>query len=455
MPYTATNYQSSNSTIPLYVLNKIDNDTLICSIPSYEAWFHIPRSQLETLLKHYGHLLIIIDTNNFINEIEITGSDSLVGTQSPNKLKELLSSLSTGIELLDENSIFENPVVSVTSRCNLRCPYCYMSMPSLSSSEKKDIDKEKIKHFIDKMLELGQERTRTMQFFGGEPTLHPDLPELIDYALKKNLYVRISTNGTTSRIRSKRFEPYIKNRDVEWRVALDSHIPKVHEISRGIGTFKSIHKNLEYLKENDSNVSIKTVLSSENINDFPDYIRYGYNNGFRVAYGVLGTVGEAKKNSLSSNLSRLEVIEKILELYQKEPEIVSTLGPSPFGRVIRALYVKNTTALPPFFFYMHHNEKVYPMDELAHDEFQVGSWDNIDVKEMRTLHSKHCLNKEACLNCPIDPFCYKGSYADTYETSKSLDGEFTSCEERRNIYARIMSLGRTGSHLANAMFSEE
>jgi MoaA/NifB/PqqE/SkfB family radical SAM enzyme len=47
------------------------------------------------------------------------------------------------------------------------------------------------KRILDEGVQMG---VRNVQFIGGEPTLHPDLPELINYALARGLSVEVYTN---------------------------------------------------------------------------------------------------------------------------------------------------------------------------------------------------------------------------------------------------------------------
>ena len=37
-------------------------------------------------------------------------------------------------------------------------------------------------------------------------------------------------------------------------------------------------------------------------------------------------------------------------------------------------------------------------------------------------------------------------------STRSLDGEFTSCKEKKRIYVRLMSLGSDGEQIARMMF---
>jgi len=75
----------------------------------------------------------------------------------------------------------------VTRRCNLHCSYCGVRDP-----QKKDLPTHKVKKTVDKMYQLG---VRFISFFGGEPTLRKDFPEIVEYAHAKGMITHVSTNG--------------------------------------------------------------------------------------------------------------------------------------------------------------------------------------------------------------------------------------------------------------------
>ncbi len=82
-------------------------------------------------------------------------------------------------------------VLEITSSCNLNCPMCYAhSGPGgthLSYSE--------CTAAIDRLVE-NEGRPEVLQFSGGEPTIHPQFLELLDYACRQPIdAVMINTNG--------------------------------------------------------------------------------------------------------------------------------------------------------------------------------------------------------------------------------------------------------------------
>ncbi|MFJ5095446.1 radical SAM protein [Streptomyces sp. NPDC088557] len=80
--------------------------------------------------------------------------------------------------------------LELTSRCQLTCPgQCYAEAgPAQGHGDMTGQDWHRI---IDEAVVLG---TRTVQFIGGEPTLHPDFTELVEHALRVGLAVRIHSN---------------------------------------------------------------------------------------------------------------------------------------------------------------------------------------------------------------------------------------------------------------------
>ena len=81
-----------------------------------------------------------------------------------------------------------------TMGCNFRCPYCYV--PQLILPEKikklKEIPIAEIFSFLQKNKDLNEAVVIT----GGEPTLHPDLPEFIRRVKAMGYSVALETNGT-------------------------------------------------------------------------------------------------------------------------------------------------------------------------------------------------------------------------------------------------------------------
>ena len=86
-------------------------------------------------------------------------------------------------------SMRETPHLTIETNltCNIRCRGCY----NLYKTYVKPLDQ--IKSEVD--LALKKRNLETITILGGEPTLHPDLVEVIRYIKSKNVICEILTNG--------------------------------------------------------------------------------------------------------------------------------------------------------------------------------------------------------------------------------------------------------------------
>jgi MoaA/NifB/PqqE/SkfB family radical SAM enzyme len=100
---------------------------------------------------------------------------------------------------------------------------------------------------------------------GGEPSLHSQFFEILEFLALKNFSIFIETNGMN-------FEKLIKHplfglitaSRISFLVSLDSYKEKVHDFFRGTGSFKKAIKMLSILKERGNSFSVNTVINRLN-----------------------------------------------------------------------------------------------------------------------------------------------------------------------------------------------
>ena len=86
-----------------------------------------------------------------------------------------------------------NMLLEITQRCNLTCPTCYAD----SSPERDEtMSMERFRELVDSLVARGKGDADLIQLSGGEPTIHPQLLDMIAYALERGVkQVYINTNG--------------------------------------------------------------------------------------------------------------------------------------------------------------------------------------------------------------------------------------------------------------------
>jgi MoaA/NifB/PqqE/SkfB family radical SAM enzyme len=123
--------------------------------------------------------------------------------------------------------------LEITEKCNLTCSHCYADS-SPQGALYGNMDYQDWHRVIDEAAEMG---CRELQFIGGEPTLHPRLHDLIDWANHRGFeMIEVFTNAT--RLGNELLGCFRRNR-VHIATSFYSDDPVVHEaITQGRGSWQ-------------------------------------------------------------------------------------------------------------------------------------------------------------------------------------------------------------------------
>lgn len=145
----------------------------------------------------------------------------------------------------------------ITNRCNLRCKYCFVIDEGL---DKKilhaEYSKEEVFRIVDEFYDMG---TRMIFMLGGEPLVHNDIGEVINYIVCKGIYLHVVTNGTLIK---KKLEE-IKNAHVLC-VSLDG-IEEINDSLRGAGTFRKAIEGVKTAVAAGIPTRVHAVLTRNNL----------------------------------------------------------------------------------------------------------------------------------------------------------------------------------------------
>ena len=85
--------------------------------------------------------------------------------------------------------------ILLTERCVRKCPYCFAKEYMEEKDDNLFLSWQNIIYLAD-LFEISREKH--ISLLGGEPTLHPDFPDIVDYLIKRKFYVNIFTSGILS-----------------------------------------------------------------------------------------------------------------------------------------------------------------------------------------------------------------------------------------------------------------
>ncbi len=155
-------------------------------------------------------------------------------------------------------------VVEVTDRCNLTCPTCYAgSSPHYGRHR----TLEEVKQMLDAVVE-NEKEPDVVQISGGEPTIHPQFFEILDYAKSLPIkHLMLNTNGikiAKDLEFAKKLASYAP--DFEIYLQFDSFKKEVLETMRGANLVTIREEALKHL--NALNLSTTLVVTlQKGLND--------------------------------------------------------------------------------------------------------------------------------------------------------------------------------------------
>ncbi|MCX5705408.1 MAG: radical SAM protein, partial [Candidatus Omnitrophica bacterium] len=263
----------------------------------------------------------------------------------------------------------------VTRRCNYRCAYCDIwkdNLPELSTDQ--------ILSIIGGLSSCG---TRAISFVGGEPLLRDDIGDIILFARKKNIYVKLTSNGSlvNSKIDLLKMVDLIK-------ITLNGP-RQIHDPQRQQGSYDQVIQAIHLLKKEKINVGLNAVISKQNLKYIDFILNIAQENDIKATFQPLEPRMKDNSNIIEYFPDEKEYKETLTYLIEKKKKGVKALGNSLDGLIY--LYnwphKKNLRCWAGIFhFRIDYKGDIYACDRLTHNKsfncLEVGIKEaikNIDV----------------------------------------------------------------------------
>jgi len=317
--------------------------------------------------------------------------------------------------------------LEITSRCNLRCRYCYFfDNPDVVY---RDLPTDEWLKFFD---ELGQCAVMEATLQGGEPFIRKDLPELIKGIIRNGMRFAMLSNGG---LIDDEIAAFIAEtgRCNYVQVSIDGSCPETHDACRGTGSFEGAVRGVRTLQRHEVNVAVRVTIHRQNVRDLDNTARFLLED---LGIGSFGTnaasyFGSCRQNSEEVMLTTEErqlAMETLLRLSEKyEGRISAQAGPLAEARHWRIMEEARAQGAPAFDrggsltacgcifdkLAIRADGMIVPCSMLAHMELGRINQDSlVDVWQqhsyltnMRQRHNIPLTEFEFCAGCPYIPYC--------------------------------------------------
>jgi len=209
-------------------------------------------------------------------------------------------------------------------RCNFSCPYC---RGFKNFSEKcGDISQKAAINTLDIWIEDG---LRNVRFSGGEPTLYPYLPELVERCKQGNVArIAVSTNGSADE------ELYLRLIDCgvnDFSVSLDACCSSYADKMAGVsGYFEKVTNNIKKMSEL-TYVTVGVVLNEANMGETAKIVEFAD----QLGVSDIRLISSAQFNKFLDNSN---ISQSILD---RHPILKYRIQNSMNGRHVRGITEKD------------------------------------------------------------------------------------------------------------------
>ena len=227
-------------------------------------------------------------------------------------------------EYIYDNLIYEYQLssltIELTKLCNEKCIHCYL--PDEVKENGKSLNSDFIKKVLDEASEMG---LLQVTFTGGEPFLHPQIKDILQYARKKDLMISILSNLTL--INKENISLLKKINPSIIQVSLYSMDAKTHDyITQLSGSFEKTINAIKLLLKNDIPVSISCPVTKNNFTHFNNVLKWARENRINASTDLnLSAKTDFNSENLEHSTTLQQSEELLKEMLQEDKDWQDTL----------------------------------------------------------------------------------------------------------------------------------
>ncbi|MDZ7373237.1 MAG: radical SAM protein [candidate division KSB1 bacterium] len=165
--------------------------------------------------------------------------------------------------LLHEQVPTRRAVVDVNRRCNARCRMCYYANSRENWTKPLEVVRQEL-------VAARQRGNFYVDFTGGEPTVHPQIVEIVEAARELGLEPCIITNGMAPR----RIAQIAEAGCHEWLLSIHGLGEALDEILMVPGAWRRMLETIQVLKERNCYLRVNCTLTRYNATQLPELARF-------------------------------------------------------------------------------------------------------------------------------------------------------------------------------------
>jgi radical SAM protein with 4Fe4S-binding SPASM domain len=323
----------------------------------------------------------------------------------------------------------------LTTKCNLRCPYCYNQehrFQFIQLSRKEEVKEhysegtfEEFVRIIDEAAELGFTQ---IKITGGEALLHKDAIAIAAHAKSRGMFVNLLTNAILiTEEMAKKIGPAVDTVSI----SLDSAIPEEHDAVRGNGTHAKVLKAIEILRQAGMNrIHLNSVITPVNMNSIEQFLDFAYNDlNVREVTTAASTIEVDDPSGRWGAAKHTLTGEQMQHVYDQQHRFYQIQNKSQTNRVrVRPESLRRSQCgVGNGLVSIESNGDVYPCQTMHQPEFLCGNAFETGLAHiletsgiLKTMKSLQVDILPECNECPMRYVCSGGCRKEAYSREGDL-----------------------------------
>jgi len=359
----------------------------------------------------------------------------------------MMTILAGAVTAVPKSKVMRSPRsldLEITSRCNLRCRYCYyFNNPVVNYTELP------AEEWLDFFSELGELGVMDLSLAGGEPFMREDLPRLIEGIVRNRMRYNLLSNGSLITDDMAAFLAST-HRCNHVQISIDGSRPETHDVFRGKGSFDGALRGLRTLQRHGVPVTVRVTLHRHNVADLEATTHLlldelGLGSFGTNAAGYLGNCRRYADEVMLTVEDRMLAMQTLARLTECYPgRIQANAGPLAEVRYWSKMEEARRTSAAPFPNGGHltacgcANSKlavradgiIVPCNMLAHIELGRINKDSLftiwhdhpDLNALRQRYTIPLSSFEFCADCDYQPYCTGNCPALAYTLTGQVNG---------------------------------
>lgn len=293
--------------------------------------------------------------------------------------------------------------LAISYICNQKCTFCPCGT---LKRQHKFLTLSEIYDFINKNEDISD---RHIVISGGEPTLHPDFPQIIRVFQKKHYRITILT--TSERFSDQNFTRQVfqglDSTNIKIITTLHSHLKKEHEEINGTpGSFERSINGLKNVASYNCNSIVKHCITKKNYRNLREFYHF-INDIFPQQINIqlcsidyCGMNKESQENEFISFQMMKDYLEDMLDDY------ISELQNKKNIRKLSCINIPLCAVEPVYWRFLQKNT--------AHYTFHISPDSNGNLRINHNVKNIVDISEKHCKNCLVKNVC-AGTYRSAFD----------------------------------------